>query len=97
EQPELVADVVESVDAGDQVEITIRTPGPQRRFHEPQVRQVSVGPMEHPDQIHSDDVDIQALGLSDPGGLDQCLARATTEVKPGDRMAWKSSVPQVVK
>ena len=38
DQPELVANVMEPVDAGDQVEITIRTPGPQRGFHEPQVR-----------------------------------------------------------
>ena len=38
DETELITDVMKPVDAGDQVEMAIGTPGPQRGFHEPQMR-----------------------------------------------------------
>ncbi len=84
DQSQLVADVVQAVDAGDQVEAAVGTPGAQGRLDQPEAGQAGVGPVEHPDQIDADDLDPggHALVVGDPDGLDESFARAAAEVEP---------------
>ena len=52
--------------------------------------------MEHPDEIHSDDFDLDAFGMGNLCSLDQRLANAATQVEPGDQAAGGDSLLQVV-
>src|SRR6516165_10764831 len=75
---------MQPVDASDEVERAVGTPGAQRRLDQPHAYGGGGRPVERPDQIDADDVNTQPLTLDDLSGLDQRLARAAAEVQPGD-------------
>jgi hypothetical protein len=79
---ELVAEVMQPVDAGDQVERAVGTPGAQRRLDQPQKRVCEVMSLEDPNQIDAGDLHIQSQTLGDLSGLDQRLARTAAKVQP---------------
>ena len=82
--------VVETVNAGDQVERTGRTPERQGRFHEMQARQVVMRGEEHADEIHAYNLDLfsESIVLDDLGCLNKSFPCATAEVQPGGFPNW---------